>query len=63
VEVEEAFLQCAKALKRSKLWSESAKVPRGTYPTLGKILADQIGGYDVEQLDCRIESAYREKLY
>jgi hypothetical protein len=48
---------------RSKLWSESAKVPRSTYPTLGKILADQIGGYDVEQLDCRIEAAYREKLY
>jgi uncharacterized protein len=63
VEVEEAFLQCAKALVRSKLWSESAKVPRSAYPTLGKILADQIGGYDVEQLDCRIEAAYREKLY
>jgi len=63
VEVAEAFLQCAKALKRSKLWSDSARVARDAYPTLGKILADQIGGYNVEDLDCRIDTAYREKLY
>jgi PPOX class probable FMN-dependent enzyme len=63
IAIEEAFLQCAKALVRSKLWHESAKIPRNAYPTLGKILADQIGGYDIEQLDCQIDAAYREKLY
>jgi PPOX class probable FMN-dependent enzyme len=63
VEVEEAFLQCAKALKRSKLWSVDARIERSSFPTLGKILADQIGGLAVEDLECRIEQAYREKLY
>jgi PPOX class probable FMN-dependent enzyme len=63
IEVEEAFLQCAKALKRSHLWSDDYRVARDQFPTLGKILADQIGGMSVEELDCRIEAAYREKLY
>ena len=63
VEVQEAFLQCAKALKRSKLWSGAYAVARGEFPTLGQILADQIGGMSVADLDCRIETAYREKLY
>ncbi len=63
VEVKEAFLQCAKALKRSHLWSGEYKIARDELPTLGKMLADQIGGLSVDDLDCRIESAYREKLY
>jgi PPOX class probable FMN-dependent enzyme len=63
VEVHEAFLQCAKALKRSHLWSDVYRIARHEFPSLGKILADQIGGFDVAELDCRIESAYREKLY
>jgi PPOX class probable FMN-dependent enzyme len=63
IEVEEAFLQCAKALKRSHLWSDDYRVAHDQFPTLGKMLADQIGGLSVEELDCRIEAAYREKLY
>jgi len=43
VHVEEAYLHCAKALKRSHLWSEEAQVPKGTIPPAGRMFADQVG--------------------
>ena len=43
VRVEEAYLHCAKALKRSYLWSGDAKVPKGTIPPAGRMFADQLG--------------------
>ena len=35
VMVEEAFLHCAKALIRARLWDSSAQVERSCYPTYG----------------------------
>lgn len=43
VTVQEAYLHCAKAFMRSKLWSESAKVDRSAMPTIGQMIADQTG--------------------
>ena len=64
VEVREAFLQCAKALRRSRLWSDDSRLPRDQFPTLGKILVDQIGlATPVAELETMIEKAYCEKLY
>lgn len=64
VDVREAFLQCAKALKRSHLWSHEYRVERTEVPTLAKMLVDQIGlSTPVAELDAAIETAYREKLY
>ncbi|MFM9963132.1 MAG: hypothetical protein ACKV2Q_18145 [Planctomycetaceae bacterium] len=64
IEVREAFLQCAKALRRSRLWSDDYRLPRDQFPTLGKILVDQIGlATPVAELETLIETAYCEKLY
>lgn len=64
VEVREAFLQCAKALKRSKLWSDDYRLTHEQMPTLGKMLADQLClTTPVNELDALIDKAYREKLY
>lgn len=43
ITVTEAFLHCAKALMRSKLWDPAAQIDRKSFPTLGKIIKDQIG--------------------
>lgn len=43
VRVEEAYLHCAKALKRSHLWSGEAQVAKGTIPPAGRMFADQLG--------------------
>ena len=44
LEVEEAFLHCAKALMRSKLWDPEVQIDRSEFPTMGRMLKDQIGG-------------------
>lgn len=43
VSVEAAYLHCAKALMRSKLWSDEARRHRSVLPTIGEMLADQTG--------------------
>lgn len=43
VAVEEAYLHCAKAYMRSRLWSQDAKLPRAQLPTMNQMLHDQIG--------------------
>jgi PPOX class probable FMN-dependent enzyme len=63
VEVKEAYLHCGKALIRSKLWDPASRIERSRYPSLGKILVDQIGGADVAASERSIEEAYRDRLY
>lgn len=43
VSVDEAYLHCAKAFMRSRLWSPDARVDRSVMPTIGRMIADQIG--------------------
>ncbi len=63
VDVEEVFFHCGKALVRSRLWDAGTKVERSTFPTFGRILADQIAGTDVGESERSIEEGYRTKLY
>jgi len=43
VKVEDAYLHCAKALMRSRLWSPESRVERTVLPTMGQMLNDQTG--------------------
>ena len=43
VAVEAAYLHCAKAFMRSKLWDASTHVDRSLLPTIGQIINDQAG--------------------
>lgn len=43
VAVEEAYLHCAKALMRSKLWAPESRRERSVLPTMGQMLNDQTG--------------------
>jgi uncharacterized protein len=65
VHVEETFLHCAKALKRSKLWDANRHQPRNVLPSLAQMIVDQTNAknIDVKEADGRIEKAYRETLY
>lgn len=40
---EAVYLHCAKALMRSKLWSDAHRVERSMLPTMGQMIADQSG--------------------
>ena len=64
IAVEEVFIHCAKALKRSKLWDVTAQVPRTALASLGRMIIEQSKSTDsIPQVEERIEQAYREKLY
>ncbi len=63
VEVEEIFFHCGKALMRSKLWDPATRVERGTFPTLGRILAEQTRRIEVEEAETIMEEGYRTRLY
>ena len=43
VQVQEAYLHCAKALMRSRLWSAEARVSRNVMPTLNQMIQSQMG--------------------
>ncbi|MGQ0511983.1 MAG: pyridoxamine 5'-phosphate oxidase family protein [Betaproteobacteria bacterium] len=43
VKVEDAYLHCAKAFMRSKLWDPATRVERSTLPSMGQMIADQVG--------------------
>lgn len=43
ITIEEAYLHCAKALMRSKLWAEESRRDRSVLPTMGEMMFDQTG--------------------
>ena len=65
VEVEEAFLHCAKAFKRSALWQAETWPDRGELPSLAEMLMDQVklNETSVQTLDRQIEDSYATRLY
>lgn len=63
VAIEEVFFHCAKPLIRSDLWNPDRRVERGRFPSLGRILADQIAGGNAEANEHSIEEKYRTQLY
>ena len=42
VTVEEAYLHCAKAFMRSKLWADESRRERSVLPTMGQMIHEQI---------------------
>ena len=72
VAVDEAFLHCAKAFRRSRLWEMDSHVPRVTLPTLARMIMDQMAEKahaekpaeaEVIAADARNEEAYRATLF
>lgn len=63
IAVREAFFHCAKALMRSQLWDPATQVERKTFPSLGKIIADQTNAMPVPEADELVEHGYRTRLY
>jgi PPOX class probable FMN-dependent enzyme len=70
VAVEEAYLHCAKAFRRSKLWDPESRQDRSEMPSIGKIILEQTAAADalpsdeeINVVDELIEDNYRNELY
>ncbi len=64
VELREANLHCAKALKRARLWDPDSRAARDAMPSLGRMVLDQTGlAEPIAAVEARIEQSYRDRLY
>ena len=63
VAAEEIYFHCGKALIRSDLWNPDKQIGRSDFPSLGRILADQIGGISVEESERYTAESYKTRLY
>jgi uncharacterized protein len=63
VTAEEIYFHCGKALIRSDLWNPDKQIRRSDFPSLGRILADQIGGISVEESERYTAESYKTRLY
>jgi len=62
VKVEDAYLHCAKALMRSRLWSPESRVERAVLPTMGQMLNDQTGIQTPPETQEQMVERYRPDL-
>src|SRR4051794_4058367 len=65
ISVRQAYFHCAKALLRSKLWTGEYAQPKGTFPSISRMVGDQIGLSEEEKTkrEALTERAYREGLW
>lgn len=68
VRIDEVFMHCAKAFRRSHLWSSEHHQDRADMPSLVKIILDETTGAPSDaavqkRLDDELEEDYRRSLY
>jgi PPOX class probable FMN-dependent enzyme len=65
ISVEELFLHCGKALKRSRLWFDDHRIKREEIPSLGKLLAEpgNSEGLTVAEAEAAVQESYDHHLY
>ena len=65
VSVRQAYLHCAKAILRSRLWTGDYAQPKGTFPSISRIVGEQVGMSEAEKAagEARTERAYRDGLW
>jgi PPOX class probable FMN-dependent enzyme len=63
VAVREVYFHCGKALKRSRLWDPASRRDRRSFPSHGRIIAEQSKVVSVQDSEAYVETSYRERLY
>ncbi len=68
ISIEEVFLHCAKALKRSRLWQDDYMQDRSVMPSIARIILEQTCESEVDEnvaseADTSVEDNYRNELY
>jgi PPOX class probable FMN-dependent enzyme len=64
VDAEEVYFHCGKAIIRSDLWNPAKQIKTSEFPSLGIIIADQIGQtMKAEEAERLTEESYKTRLY
>ena len=62
VKVEDAYLHCAKAFMRSRLWGNENRIERSMLPPLGKMINDQTGIQTLPETQEQMVERYRKEI-
>jgi hypothetical protein len=62
VQVDQAYLHCAKAFMRSRLWSPQAQVQRSVLPTMGRMISEQTGLDTADETQEQMLARYQADL-
>lgn len=62
VTIEEAYLHCAKAFMRSKLWADESRLERSVLPTMGQMIQEQIGSSGSPESQEEMVARYAQDL-
>ena len=62
IEVREAYLHCAKALMRSRLWQADAQIERSSLPTLNQMIHDQMGSSAAPEPQADMVARYQQQI-
>ena len=62
IRVEEAYLHCAKALMRSRLWSADNRIDRGAFPSISEMIKAQSGSVDPAETQEQTLTRYVNEL-
>ena len=63
VQVSEAYLHCAKAINRARLWDPSLHIDRNTLPSYGAMLVDHCEGLTAEESERQGAEMARRGMY
>ena len=65
VTVEECFVHCGKAFRRSRTWHPSSWLPPQSWPDIPRMLADhaRLADYDRDTIEQSLVKSYRDTLY
>jgi uncharacterized protein len=67
IRIEEVFIHCAKALRRSRLWQDDYRQDRKQMPSIAAIILDQVNAMPdamtMKEVDEGVERDYRTGLY
>ena len=62
IDIEDVYLHCAKALMRAKLWDADLIHNRDVLPSMGRMIADQIGDKSVVETQRQMIDRYTEQM-
>ncbi len=63
VDIKEAYLHCAKAFMRSKLWDSNEYIARDKLPSMGQMISDQINQDSPTETQQEMVERYAKQLY
>jgi len=63
VKIDTIYFQCARALKRSKLWDDEARIDPRTLPGAGELIQSVITEFDGQEYDAALQERQAKSLY